>query len=111
MEDYKGNLILYKMIILNTCNDVKVQYNDSEPKRLFSMVPLNREDAPELTLFDDILVDETTATFLREFPFEWLESEDNTQLYGIRIDAEKEVCRDFLRKQLASNGKIFLDDK
>ena len=99
------------MIILNTCNDVKVQFNDSEPKRLFSMVTLNKEDAPELTLVDGILVDKNTATFLREFPFEWLESETRDRVYGIRIDAEKEVCRDFLRKQLTSNGKIFLDDK
>ena len=99
------------MIILNTCNDVKIQYNDSEPKKIFSMVTLNKDDAPELTLIDDILVDETTATFLREFPFEWLESENKEQLYGIRIDAEKEVCRDFLRKQLASNREILLDDE
>jgi len=99
------------MIILNTCNDVKVQYNDSEPKKLFSMVTLDREDAPELTLIDDILVDETTATFLREFPFEWLESENKDQLYGIRIDADNETCREFLRKQLSSNGKILLDDE
>lgn len=99
------------MIILNTCTDVKVQYTDSEPKKLFSMTALNKEDAPELTLFDDILVDTQTALFLREFPFEWLESENKDQVYGIRVDAEKEVCRDFLRTQLASNGKIFLDDK
>ena len=99
------------MIILNTCNDVKVQFTDSEPKKIFSMTTLNKEDAPELTLFDDILVDVKTAVFLREFPFEWLESENKDQVYGIRVDAEKEVCREFLRKQLATDGKIFLDDK
>ena len=98
------------MIILNTCNDVKVQYNDSEPKRLFSMHTLNKEDAPELTLFDDILVDEQTAVFLREFPFEWLESEDKSQLYGVRIDADKDVCREFLRKLIA-NREVLLDDQ
>lgn len=99
------------MIILNSCNSVKVQYTDSEPKKLFSMVALNKEDTPELTLFDDILVDEKTAVFLREFPFEWLESEDKEQIYGVRITADKEVCREFLRKQLASNREILLDDK
>ena len=99
------------MIILNSCTDVKIQYTDSEPKKIFSMVTLNKEDAPELVLFDDILVDEKTAVFLRECPFEWLESENKEQLYGIRVDAEKEVCRKFLKQQLASNGKIFLDDK
>lgn len=99
------------MIILNSCNNVKVQYTDSEPKKLFSMVALNREDSPELTLFDDILVDEKTAVFLREFPFEWLESEDKDQIYGVRIDADKEACREFLRKQLAPNREILLDDE
>lgn len=99
------------MIILNSCNNVKVQYTDSEPKKLFSMVALNQEDSPELTLFDDILVDEKTAAFLREFPFEWLESENKDQIYGVRIDADKEACRDFLRDQLASNREILLDDE
>ena len=98
------------MIILNTCSDVKVQYNDSEPKKLFSMDTLCKEDAPELTLIDDILVDENTAVFLREFPFEWLESEDKSQLYGVRIDAEREACREFLRK-LVANREILLDDQ
>ena len=67
------------MIILNSCNNVKVQYTDSEPKKLFSMVALNKEDTPELTLFDDILVDEKTAVFLREFPFEWLDRRIRTR--------------------------------
>jgi hypothetical protein len=75
------------------------------------MVALNKEDSPELSLFDDILVDEKTAVFLREFPFEWLESEDKDQIYGVRINADKEVCREFLRKQLASNREILLDDE
>ena len=99
------------MIILNSCNNVKVQYTDSEPKKLFSMVALNQEDSPELSLIDDILVDEKTAAFLREFPFEWLESENKDQIYGVRIDADKEACRDFLRKQLSSNREILLDDE
>lgn len=99
------------MIILNSCTDVKVQYTDSEPKKLFSMVALNKEDAPELCLFDDILVDEKTAVFLREFPFEWLQSDDKDQIYGVRVDADKEACREFLRQQLASNREILLDDE
>lgn len=99
------------MIILNSCNNVKVQYTDSEPKKLFSMVTLNKEDSPEFTLIDDILVDEKTAVFLREFAFEWLESENKDQIYGVRIDADKEACREFLRKQLASNREILLDDE
>ena len=99
------------MIILNSCNNVKVQYTDSEPKKLFSMVALNKEDTPELSLFDDILVDKETANFLREFPFEWLESEDKNQIYGVRVDADKDACREFLRKQLASNREILLDDE
>ena len=99
------------MIILNSCNNVKVQYIDSEPKNLFSMVALNKNDAHELSLVDDILVDKKTALFLREFPFEWLESEDKNQIYGIRVDADKEACREFLRKELASNREILLDDE
>ena len=99
------------MIILNSCNNVKVQYNDSEPKHLFSMVALNKEDTPDLTLIDDILVDKKTAAFLREFPFEWLESENRDQIYGVRIQADKESCREFLRQELASNREILLDDE
>ena len=99
------------MIILNSCNNVKVQYSDSEPKKLFSIVALNKEDTPELTLIDDILVDKKTAEFMRDFPFEWLQSEEGDQIYGIRIDAEKDVCRDFLKRQLAANSEILLDDK
>ena len=99
------------MIILNSCNNVKVQYLDSEPKKLFSMVTLNKEDSPELLLIDDILVDETTAGFLREFPFEWLESDNKDQVYGVRVDADKEACRNFLGAHLASNREILLDDE
>lgn len=99
------------MIILNSCNNVKVQYNDSDPKKLFSMIALNKEDAPKLSLFGDVLVDEKTAAFLREFPFEWLESDKKDQIYGVRIDADKEACRVFLRKQLTSNREILLDDQ
>ena len=99
------------MIILNTCNNVKVQYTDSEPKKIFSMIALNKEDSPELSLIDDILVDKKTAAFLREFPFEWLESDTKDQIYGVRIEADKEVCKDFLRQQLTSNREILLDDE
>ena len=99
------------MIILNSCNNVKVQYNDSEPKKLFSIIALNKEDTPELLLFDDILVDKKSAVFLREFSFEWLESENRDQIYGVRIDADKEACREFLRNHLASNREILLDDE
>lgn len=99
------------MIILNSCNSVKIQYNDSEPKLLFSMVALNKEDSPELTLIDDILVDKKTASFLREFPFEWLESENREQIYGVRINADKDECRQFLRQELTSNREILLDDE
>jgi hypothetical protein len=97
------------MIVLNTCNNVKVQYTDSDPKKIFSIVVLNKSTAPELLLFDDILVDEKTAVFLREFPFEWLESHDKTQIYGVRVDADKQVCREFLRQHLTSNSEILLD--
>ena len=72
------------MIILNTCTDVKGQYSDSEPKKIFSMVTLNKEDTQKLVLLDDIFVDENTATFLREFAFEWLESENKDRVFGIR---------------------------
>lgn len=99
------------MIILNNCTNVKIQFTDSEPRRLFSMVLLNKEDSPDLCLFDDILVDKETAKFLREFPFEWLESEDKSQLYGVRIDADKEACRTFLRDKLTTNREILLDDE
>ena len=99
------------MIILNTCNNVKVQYNDSEPCNIFSMVTLNKSDEPELCLVDGVLVDKETATFLREFRFDWLESESKDQIYGIRVDAEAEECRAFLRAKLSTNREILLDDE
>ena len=99
------------MIILNTCKDVKVQYIDSEPHSLFSMVILNKSDDIDLRLFDNVLVDAQTATFLREFSFEWLWSDDGEQLYGIRVDADKDTCRTFLSASLASNREIFLNDE
>ena len=99
------------MIILNSCTNVKVQFTDSQPRKMFSMLVLNKEEQPDLCLFDDILVDKKTASFLREFPFEWLESEDKEQLYGVRVEADKQACREFLKEHLSSDGKILLDDE
>ena len=99
------------MIILNTCNNVKIQYNDSEPCNVFSMMTLNKSDEPEMCLIDNTLVDRETANFLREFPFEWLESEDKGQIYGVRVNADAETCKAFLRERLSANREILLDDQ
>ena len=99
------------MIILNTCNNVKIQYNDSEPYNIFSMMTLNKTDEPVMCMIDNILVDRETADFLREFPFEWLESEDKGQIYGVRVEADAETCRAFLREKLSADREILLDDQ
>ena len=58
-------------------------------------------------LLDGVIVDERTACFLRDFPLEWIKSDD--QIMGVRVDAPDEVCRDFLKSCIVDT-EVLLDD-
>jgi len=60
--------------------------------------------------FNDIIVDAPTAAFLREFPIEWLRSEDKKQVLGVKVEADKQVCRDFVSSLISVDTKEFLED-
>jgi hypothetical protein len=60
--------------------------------------------------FNDIIVDAATAAFLREFPIEWLRSEDKKQVLGVKVEADKQVCRDFVSSLIPVDTKEFLED-
>jgi len=48
--------------------------------------------------------------FLSGFTFSWIWSEDKSQVYALSVDAEKDICRDFLSDLLGVDGKILLED-
>ena len=94
------------MIILNACSTVQISLNDSKLP-FFSVDPNPPKDF-EMHLLDGVIVDEQTACFFRDFPMEWLKSED--QVMGIRVDASDEICREFLRSRVI-DAEILLDDE
>ena len=96
------------MILLNTCSTGKIQLLDSEPLLFFSLCVLNPTEDTELRLMDKVLVDATTASFLRDFPFAWI-GED--RILGVRVEAEEDTCRKFLREHLGVDGEVFLKDE
>lgn len=96
------------MILLNTCSTNKIQFLDSEPRLFFSLCELNPSEDIELRLMDNILVDANTANFLKEFHFSWIGEE---RIYGVRIDAEEDVCRAFLKDNLGVDGEVFLKNE
>lgn len=98
------------MILLNACSTRKIVFNDSEEFQLFSLVPNPSKDI-EMHNFDDIITDAPTAAFLREYPIEWLFSEDKKQVLGVRIEAEKDVCREFLASVIPVNAEKLLKDE
>ena len=96
------------MILLNTCSTNKIQFTDSEPRLFFSLTVLNPDEDMELRQMDHVIVDRTTADFLREFRFSWI-GED--RIYGIKIDADRETCRAFLAEHLSVDGEVFLKNE
>ena len=95
------------MIILNACSNVKISLDDDNMFHFFC----TRPDPPvdfEMHLLDGVIVDNTTACFLREFPIEWLRSED--QLMAVRVDASDEICREFLKSSII-DAEVLLDDE
>lgn len=83
------------MILLNACSTRKIVFNDAEQFHLFSLIPNPPRDM-EMHHFNDIIVDAETAAFLREFPIEWVRSEDKRQILGVKVEADEQVCREFL---------------
>ena len=96
------------MILLNTCSTGKIQLLDSDPLLFFSLCVLNPDEDTDLRIIDNILVDKGTAEFIREFRFSWIGTE---RIYGIKIEADKEVCRAFLKQHLGVDGEVFLKDE
>lgn len=98
------------MILLNACSTRKIVFNDSEEFQFFSLVPNPPKDF-EMHHFNDIIVDAKTAAFLREWPIEWVRSEDRRQVLGVKVDADKDTCRDFLASIISVDSEKFLKDE
>lgn len=97
------------MILLNTCANQKIAFTDSEPKRVFSLTKLNISEDMNFNLMDDILVDTETVSFIKQYHFRWIKSEE--QVHGIKIEADKDTCRAFLKEHLSVNSEVFLKDE
>lgn len=97
------------MILLNACSTRKIVLGDSAECRFFS---LNPDPPKEFNMhhFDNVIVDEKTACFLREYPFQWLYSEDGTQLLGVKVEADKETCRDFFSSIISIDAEKLLEN-
>ena len=99
------------MIILNACKDVKIEFMDDQSLLLFSPRVLTQSEEPDLCVLDNVLMEKKMDHFLSGFSFSWIWSEDKTQIYGLTVDADKDVCRDFLSELLGVDGKILLEDE
>lgn len=95
------------MIILNACSSVKIALDDTNEFSFFSVNPNPSKDF-EMHLLDNVIVDEQTASFLRDFPIEWLKSDD--QVMAVRVDASDEICRDFLKSGII-DAEVLLNDE
>ena len=98
------------MILLNACSTRKIVFNDSEEFKFFSLIPNPTKDI-EMHHFNDIIVDSATAAFLREYPIEWLRSEDKKQILGVRVEADKDVCREFVKSIISVDAEELLKDE
>lgn len=76
---------------------------------MFSVTTLNIHEDIEFKLMDDILVDEKTASFIKNYHFRWIQSKE--QVHGIKIDADRDTCKDFLQRHLTVDSKVFLKDE
>ena len=98
------------MIILNACKDVKVEFTDDQSLLLFSPRVLSMSENHDLCVLNNVILEKKMDQFLSGFSFSWIWSEDKTQVYGLSVDAEKDVCRSFLSDMLGVDGKILLED-
>lgn len=97
------------MILLNACSTRKIVFNDSEQFQFFSLVPNPSKDI-EMHNFDDIITDAKTAAFLREWPIQWVHSENKEQLLAVKVDADEEVCREFLASVIGNREELLQDE-
>ena len=97
------------MILLNACSSKKICLDDSSEFYFFSVIPDPSKEF-QMHNFDDIITDEKTASFLRDFEIEWLRSEDGEQLLGVRVEADEDVCREFL-KSLIIDAEVLLNNE
>ena len=111
MEDYKRDVILFKMIILNACKDVKVDFTDEVSLLLFSPRILTQSDHDKLCITNRILMEQKMDQFLSSFPHSWVYSEDKAQLYAVKVEADEDICRSFLSESLRVDAKVFLEDE
>lgn len=95
------------MIILNACSSVMISLNDDQKLPFFSVFPDPPKDF-EMHLVEGVITDEHTASFLRDFPIQWLKRDK--QVLGIRIQAPDDVCRSFLKSRVV-DAKVLLDDE
>ena len=95
------------MIIMNACSTVKIRLDDTNEFNLFSTTPDRKRDF-QLHLLDGVIVDQATAYFLRDFPIEWIRSED--RLLSVKVDAPEAVCRDFIESRIV-DAKVLLNDE
>lgn len=95
------------MIILNACSSVKICLDDQEDLSFFSVNPNPSKDF-QMHLFENVIVDERTAAFLRDFESEWIKSEK--QILGVRVEAPDDVCRDFLKSCIVDT-EVLLNDE
>jgi hypothetical protein len=93
------------MLLLNACSNRKIVLNDAEQFQLFSLVPNPSKDM-EMHSFGNIITDAKTAAFLREWPLEWVRSENKEQILAVQVDADQDVCRDFLRSIIGDNEEL-----
>ena len=97
------------MILLNACSTRKIVFNEAEQFQFFSLVPNPSKDI-EMHNFDDIIVDAKTAAFLREWPIQWVRSENKEQLLAVKVDADKGVCREFLASVIGNREELLQDE-
>jgi len=97
------------MILLNACSTRKIVFNDAEQFQFFSLVPNPSKDI-EMHNFDDIITDAKTAAFLREWPIQWVRSENKEQVLAVKVDADKEVCREFLASVIGDREELLQDE-
>ena len=97
------------MILLNTCANQKIAFEDSEPKRVFSLTTLNITEDTDFNLMDDILVDTKTVSFIKQYHFRWIETKE--QVHAIKIEADEDICREFLKEHLSVNSEVFLKNE
>tara|TARA_B100000963_G_C22523976_1_gene624395 strand:+ start:156 stop:443 length:288 start_codon:yes stop_codon:yes gene_type:complete len=95
------------MILLNACSTRKIVFNGCEEFQFFSLDPNPPKDF-QMHHFNDIIVDSKTADFLREYPIEWVRSEDKSQILAVKVEADKDVCRKFVESIISVNAEKFL---